>query len=56
MKEELFNLQHAGTILDNLRDKMPKRAGAEVEAKAKQAWELIYKGGTTLKGNKPLKP
>ena len=29
-----------GTVSDNLRDKMPKRAGAE--AKAKQAWELIH--------------
>ena len=35
---------------------MPKLAGAEAMAKAEMAWELIYKGGTTLKGNKPPKP
>ena len=31
---------------------MPKLTGAETKAKA---WELIYKDGTTLKGNHPPK-
>ena len=30
---------------------MPELAEAEEKAKAEQAWELIYKDGTTLKGN-----
>ena len=34
---------------------MPKLAGAEEMAKAKKAWELIYKDGTTLNGNHPPK-
>ena len=34
---------------------MPELAGAEDKDKAKQGWELIYKLGSTLKGNGPLK-
>ena len=44
-----------GNILGVLRGKMPKLAGAEEKAKAEMAWELIYKGDTTLNGNDPLK-
>ena len=30
-----------GTISDNLRDEMPKRAEAEVEAKARMVWDTV---------------
>ena len=44
-----------GNISRVLQGGMPKLAGAETKAKAKKAWELIYKDGTTLKGNHPPK-
>ena len=43
--------EDGGNISRVLRGRMPKLAGAEEMAKAKKAWELIYKDGTTLKGN-----
>ena len=42
-----------GNVSRVLRGGMPELAGAEEMAKAKKAWELIYKDGTTLKGNHP---
>ena len=44
-----------GNVLRDLRGRIPKLAGAEAVAKARMAWELIYKLGTTLNGNHPPK-
>ena len=46
-------LQHIGNAWGVLRGKMPKIARAEAMARAELAWELIYKQGTTLKGDNP---
>ena len=40
----------SGNISRVLRGGMPELAGAEDKDKAKMAWELIYKKGSTLKG------
>ena len=45
----------SGNILRVLSGRMLELTGAEEKAKAKKAWELIYKDGTTLKGNHPPK-
>ena len=48
-------LANGGNVLRALRGRVPECTGAEAITKV-MASELIYKEGTTLKGNKPPKP
>ena len=48
-------LANGGNVLRALRGRVPEFTGAEAITKV-MASELIYKEGTTLKGNKPPKP
>ena len=49
-------LLSGGNTWGVLRGKMPEITRAEAMARAELAWELIYKRGTTLKGDNPPKP
>ena len=50
-----WNQKHIGNVSGVLRGRMPKLPGAEDKAKAKLAWELIYKRRATLKGKQSPK-
>ena len=47
---------NVGNVSGVLRGEMPRIARAEDKSESKQAWELIYKRRSTLKGNNPPKP